>query len=255
MNHDETVPSATSPSSTDLILINGAFAFAYMVVTAGNGFCPLTNFFEPYAPLFQPANRLLNALLILTFAQGRVWRRRRGEFWMDEVSRIGFAMATAVALLMAVTYFFLSEAPFSSRLMLFWALLFIVVFIGLARLLRRWGLGWLYRHGRLVDNAVVVGSGEVGRGVIRTVLARPELGYHLVGYLDDGTGENSIGSGRVPHLGSYNDLQAVLDAHPDLHTVFMALPGEMHSKPWPCCAWPTPPTRRRRLCPICCSSA
>ena len=86
-------------------------------------------FFEPYARYFSQ-QIAFNALMIFTFVQGRVWRRRRGEFWIDEVSRIGFATATAVTLLMAVTYFFLSEAPFS-RLMLFWILLFVVLISGI----------------------------------------------------------------------------------------------------------------------------
>lgn len=211
---------------TDLILINLAFLTAYVARYRWQWLRPVV-FEEPYSG-YVSQQLLLTALLLLTFQQHKVWRRRRGEAWVDELSRILSATASGVALMMAISFFF-QPVPFS-RLLLVWALLFIVVFIGLARLLRRWGLGWLYRHGRLVDNAVVVGSGEVGRSVIRTVLARPELGYHLVGYLDDGTGENSIGSGRVPNLGSYNDLQAVLDAHPDLHTVFVALPGEMHSE-------------------------
>ena len=62
------------------------------------------------------------------------------------------------------------------------------------------------------------------------MLARPELGYRLIGYLDDGTGENNIGSARVPHLGSFVELDQMLEAHPDLHTVFVALPGEMNQE-------------------------
>jgi exopolysaccharide biosynthesis polyprenyl glycosylphosphotransferase len=107
-------------------------------------------------------------------------------------------------------------------------LVFIVVFIGTARLLRRWTLRALYRRGRLVDNVLVVGSGEVARGVIRTLLARPDLGFRVVGYLDEGTGEKAIGSERIPNLGSYRDLGRVLQEQNNLHTVFISLPGDMH---------------------------
>ena len=34
---------------------------------------------------------LLTLILALTFSQSGVWRRRRGEFWIDEVARIGYA--------------------------------------------------------------------------------------------------------------------------------------------------------------------
>jgi len=210
--------------ATDLILINLAFAAAYLARYRWQWLRPIV-FEEPYSG-YLSQQLLLTGLLVLTFQQHKVWRRRRGEAWVDEVSRILSATASGIALMMAISFFF-QPTPFS-RLMLVWALLFIVVFLGLARLFRRWLLGRLYQNGRLVDNALLVGSGEVGRSVIRTVLARPELGYHLVGYLDDGTGENNIGSGRVPHLGNYQEMGKVLQESPDLRTVFVALPGDMH---------------------------
>ncbi len=213
----------------DLILINGAFVFAYMARYRWQWFLPVDErFFEPYARYYSQ-QIALNVLLILTFAQGRVWRRRRGEFWVDEVSRIGFAVATAVALLMAVTYFSLPEAPFS-RLMLFWILLFVILFLGLGRLLRRWVLAALYRRGTAVDRVLVLGSGETGRGLIRTLLARPDLGFKAIGYLHDGSQENNIGLGRIPHLGTFDDLPAILEKQPKLYTVFIAVPGEMHQQ-------------------------
>jgi len=95
-------------------------------------------------------------------------------------------------------------------------------------LLRRWVLSLLYRRGIAVDRVLVVGSGETGRGLIRTLLARPDLGFQAIGYLDDGTQENNVGLGRIPHLGTYTDLERLLEQQPQLHTVFVALPGNMH---------------------------
>ncbi len=212
---------------SDLILFNAAFAFAYVVRYVWQWFLPVEEqFFEPYGR-YLSQQIAFNVLMLFTFAQGRVWRRRRGEFWIDEVSRIGFATATAVTLLMAVTYFFLSEAPFS-RLMLFWILLFVVLFLGLARLVRRWVLSVLYGRGTAVDRVLVLGSGETGRGLIRTLLARPDLGFKAIGYLHDGSQENNIGLGRIPHLGTFADLPRLLQTTPNLYTVFIAVPGEMY---------------------------
>ena len=56
----------------------------------------------------------------------------------------------------------------------------------------------------------LVGSGEAGRSVMRTLLARPDLGYKTVGYVDDATGENNIGLGRIPHLGTMHELDRIL---------------------------------------------
>ena len=208
----------------DIILINLAFALAYVARYEWQWFRPVV-YQEPYSS-YLGQQILLTGILILTFHQHKVWRRRRGEAWVDEMSRILSATASGIAIMMAIS-FFSQPAPFS-RLLLVWALMFIVVLLGVARLIRHWLLGMLYNRGYLVDDVVVVGSGEVGRSVIRTLMARPDLGYRILGYLDDGKGENNIGSARVPHLGNYKDLQSTLDDYPSMHTVFVALPGEMH---------------------------
>ncbi|MCA9874226.1 MAG: sugar transferase [Ardenticatenaceae bacterium] len=212
---------------TDLVLINLGFLAAYIARYRWQWFLPVPEqFFEPYGR-YLGQQLILNCLLILTFSQLRVWVRRRGEFWVDEISRVAYATATAIVLMMAVTFFLQPNGPFS-RLMLFWIFLFVVLFISLARLARRWTLAYFYRHGRWVDRVLVIGSGETGRSLIRTLLARPDLGYQAIGYLVDGSRENNIGLGLIPHLGSYNELEGVLQELPDLHTVFIALPGEMH---------------------------
>ena len=214
---------------TDLILINLAFTVAYLARYEWQLFLEVPEeFYEPYSR-YLSQQIILMGLLILTFSQNKVWRRRRGEFWIDEASRVAFATATAIVLMMAITFFLQPDGPFS-RLMLFWAFLFIVLFIGLARLGRRWLLSVLYRRGKAVDRVLVIGSGEVGRSLIRTLLARPDLGYKAIGYLVDGSEENNIGLGLIPHLGNYQDLEGILRERPLLHTVFIALPGEMHTQ-------------------------
>ena len=208
---------------TDVVLINVAFALAYVVRYVWQWFLPVI-FHDPYRD-YLGQQLVLTVLLALTFRYTGVWRRRRGESWLDESARVATATAAGITLMMAVT-FFLQPSPFS-RLLLFWALLFIVLFIGAARLARRIGLSLLYRRGIGVDRALVVGAGETGRSVIRTLLARPDLGFALVGYLEDGDGGN-IGIGRIPRLGGYTELDRHLREMAPIHTVFLALPGAMH---------------------------
>jgi exopolysaccharide biosynthesis polyprenyl glycosylphosphotransferase len=222
MNH-QTIRTLTILG--DLLLINLAFMLAYVLRYRLQWLLPVT-FSDPYR-VYIGQQVILTFLLVLTFTHGRVWQRRRGESWLEEMSRIITATAAGITLMTAVT-FFLQPSPFS-RLLLFWALLLIVLFVGMARLVRRWLLAILYRRGIAVDRVLVVGLGEAGRSVIRTLLARPDLGYRTVGYLDDGTSENNIGLGRIPHLGSLHDLKKIL-SQGAVHTVFIALPGEMHQE-------------------------
>jgi exopolysaccharide biosynthesis polyprenyl glycosylphosphotransferase len=208
---------------TDLVLINLGFYLAYVARYEWEWLRPVS-FSEPYTD-YLGQQFLLTILLAITFYYTGVWRRRRGESWLEEVGRAATATAAGIMLMMAIT-FFLQPTPFS-RLLLFWALLFIVVLIALARLTRRLILSALYSRGVASDRVLVVGSGETARSIIRTLLARPDLGFSTIGYLDDGIGENNIGLGRIPHLGSYQELDDVLTEHQP-HSVFIALPGEMH---------------------------
>ncbi len=211
---------------TDILLINLGFVLAYVARYVWQWLRPVL-FLEPYSD-YLGQQLVLTILLILTFSFTGVWHRRRGESWLEEVMRAATASAAGITLMMAVT-FFLQPAPFS-RLLIFWALLFIVLLIAVARLLRRVILSMLYQRGIGVDRALVVGAGETGRSVIRTLLARPDLGFAVAGYLDDGDGENNVGLGRIPRLGEYADLDRYLAGHGPIHTVFIALPGEMHSQ-------------------------
>lgn len=187
--------------AVDLLLINLGFMLAYVARYVWQLFLEVTAYAPYRAYLGQQL--VLTVLLALTFQTTGVWRRR-SDSWLEEVARAGTATAAGITLMMAVTFFF-QPAPFS-RLLIFLALVFIVLFIGAARLMRRLLLNALYRRGIGAERALVVGVGEAGRSLIRTLLARPDLGFAVAGYLDDGGGENNIGLGRIPRLGHYDDL-------------------------------------------------
>lgn len=211
---------------SDLLLINIGFILAYLIRYQWEWLRPVL-FSEPYsAYIYQQI--VLNFLLIFTFSQARVWRRKRGEFLIDEVSRVIYATAAGIGLMGIVTFFTQPE-PYS-RLMLAWAFAAIVLLLSMARIVRRLTLSMLYRRGILADRVLVIGSDEVGRSVMRTLLARPDLGFKAIGYLHDGKSENNIGLGRIPNLGTFADLPRMFTEHPQLHTVFIALPGERHQE-------------------------
>jgi exopolysaccharide biosynthesis polyprenyl glycosylphosphotransferase len=70
--------------------------------------------------------------------------------------------------------------------------------------------GLLRRHGRGVANVLIVGAGELGRAVMRTLVARPELGYRCIGFVDDDPIRGSTNIGRFPALGPLDCLPEIL---------------------------------------------
>lgn len=211
---------------TDLLIINVAFWFAYYIRYDVQWLRPTAVLHEYSGYLGQQL--LYNIFLIATFYQNKVWQRRRGEFWIDEVSRVVYATAIASALMTAYIFIFL-PVPFS-RMFWVWVPTFVVLFLGIGRLIRRLILHILYQRGIRVDRVLVVGAGESGRSLIRTLLARPDLGFMTIGYLYDQEHDESIGSGRIPNLGTLDELPRVLQKFPNLHTVFIALPANKYQK-------------------------
>lgn len=209
---------------TDFLLINLAFAFAYVVRYEWQWLQPVF-VVHPY-PMYYFQQGLYCAIILVIFYQNKVWQRRRGEFWVDQVSHIVYSTSLATAIMIAYIFIFM-PVPFS-RLMWVWVPFFIVFFLSVARLGRRLVLNALYRRGILVDQALVIGAGETGRSLIRMLLARPDLGFQTIGYLQDKDAPDGIGSGRIPPLGIIEDLPRVLREYPNLHTVFIALPGHYH---------------------------
>ncbi len=86
--------------------------------------------------------------------------------------------------------------------------------------MRQMGLG--------VDRVLIVGAGEAGRTVMRNLIAQPELGYRVVGFLDDNPGKsNDIGP--IVALGPVDNLPAVTQQYA-IDQVIITLPWQYHRK-------------------------
>ena len=85
---------------------------------------------------------------------------------------------------------------------------------------------------------LVLGAGETGRGLIRTLLARPDLGFKAIGYLHDGSQENNIGLGRIPHLGTFDDLSGHAANHAQfIYRLHRRTGRNAPANPLNCCAF------------------
>jgi exopolysaccharide biosynthesis polyprenyl glycosylphosphotransferase len=76
---------------------------------------------------------------------------------------------------------------------------------------------------------LIVGAGEVGQAVLRMMLARRDLGYRPVGYLDDDPEIGGVNLGRVRGLGDVENLENVI-AQEDVDLVVITLPWGEHNR-------------------------
>jgi exopolysaccharide biosynthesis polyprenyl glycosylphosphotransferase len=108
------------------------------------------------------------------------------------------------------------------RLVIFWlsAVISIPLFRAGTRALCRRSVAY-------IQNAVVVGTGPVGRLVARKVMSHPEYGINLVGFVDGAPVVDGTSLGGLPILGSPDELhQLVSDL--DIERVIVAFTPESH---------------------------
>jgi exopolysaccharide biosynthesis polyprenyl glycosylphosphotransferase len=94
-----------------------------------------------------------------------------------------------------------------------------------------WGiiLGQLRRRGIGVSRVLIVGAGDVGRTVIRTVMAQPEFGYRIVALVDDHVDRDALSIGPVPAIEGTQRLPQII-AEKNIDEVIVALPWTDHQR-------------------------
>ncbi len=215
------------PVILDIVLVNLAFFSSYVVRYVLEWPYPVEQRFNaPFEP-YIPYTALLAVLCLIAYRANGLYDRRHGMRWLDELFKIFNGTTTSIVLVMAVTFFI--QPLVYSRGMLVLADFLIVLYLGLARLAERAVVSVLRRRGIGVSRVLIVGAGEVGRAVMRTILADPDLGYHAVGYLDDDPAKSHGEIGRFKGLGMLDDLDQVLSGTP-VSEVIITLPWMYHRR-------------------------
>jgi exopolysaccharide biosynthesis polyprenyl glycosylphosphotransferase len=101
--------------------------------------------------------------------------------------------------------------------------------LSLSRLIKRWVWERRMRQGIGVDRVLIVGAGEVGRRLMRNIVAQPELGYQVIGFVDDDSKKNRTDIGRFKALGDIDNLPRVVQEEA-IDEVIITLPWMHHRK-------------------------
>ena len=179
--------------------------------------------FDPYIPYVA-----IFAALFLFFNQNaRLYREQRGRSWWDELFSIGNSATNAAVVVMALS--FLLRPLVFSRLLIVQASFLAVVFIGLWRAIIRVLRSELRRRGIGVERVLIVGAGRVGLSVLQIILARPDLGFKIVGFVDDDPDRGATNLGRVQALGMVDNIPRLIDRY-KVDLVIITLPWHVQRK-------------------------
>ena len=213
---------------TDVILINLALLVAYWLRYEWQWFAVVDEAYYVTYLAFIPVSITLTVLLLGIYKLSGVYNQPRGASWFDEVYRLITGTATGIVLVVFVIVFFFRPF-FFSRLVFFYAGMLITAFLATSRLAKRIVLNNLRKKGIGVDRLLIVGAGEVGRTVMRNIVAQPELGYQISGFVDDDPEKGGTDIGRFKALGNTANIPRRVKEL-SIDEVIITLPWMYHRK-------------------------
>ena len=192
---------------------------------------------EKPTPHFDYYLRLLPFLALtwpVVFYFRGLYEPRRGRSRIEEALSILLATAFATVLITGLSSLYRPPEPLDPNLAFTYSRGFLAVFailsylyVATGRLAIRETMRALRRRGHNLARILIIGTGRLGREVTQKILDHRELGFEVVGFLDDKKPSGDV-LGR-PILGTVKDLAEVLEAHP-VEQVLIALPLEAKRK-------------------------
>jgi exopolysaccharide biosynthesis polyprenyl glycosylphosphotransferase len=211
----------------DAILINVALRISYWLrydLQLFRSVDPANN--VPYSA-YLPLAALMTVMVLLNNRREGAYNLRISRSLLGDWYAVVNAATTGIALLVVLVFF--SRRLFYSRVIFIYAGILVIVLLGLARMVRRLVLARMRRAGKGVDRVLIVGAGEVGRTVMRNIIAQPERGYRVVGFVDDDPLKSSTDIGPMRALGPIDNLSQVI-AENAIDQVVITLPWQYQRK-------------------------
>ncbi len=233
MLHRQLRVTAALNLGTDIAATVGAFFLAWYL-----------RFVQPVieitksVPDFEPYLRMLPFIVLIwptVFYFHGLYRIRRGHSRVDETISIVVATILALVILTSVlTFDRLTQAgsddPFSYSRAFFALFIATDIFlVALLRLVTRAVLRTVRRGGHNVRRILIVGAGDSGEEIAAKLVRHRELGYEVVGFLDDDPEKRHAAPAGVPVLGALDELEETIERN-GVDQVMIALPFAAHRK-------------------------
>jgi Undecaprenyl-phosphate glucose phosphotransferase len=223
--------------ATDILLAMWAFILAYGIrfesglVPVAKGYPPIENYIGilPFVAVLTP----------LAFQLQGVYRLRRGRSRVDDFFAVLIGSVLAVmfgvwSTLYVQTYYASDEAKAAGAYevsQLVWAF-FLVLTVGFTYMSReviRELLERRWRAGKGLKRILIAGAGDLGRLVADRILQHRQLGYQVVGFVDDRAGGDHIGYRGLPLLGTLGEVGEIARRDRIDH-LYVALSIDDHAK-------------------------
>jgi Undecaprenyl-phosphate glucose phosphotransferase len=220
---------------SDALLGVSAFIIAY-AIRFYTGIIPITRGLPPFQQYINVVP-FIAGLVPLGFHLQGLYRLRRGRSRVDDffavfVGTILAVLLGVVATLYVQTYFATEAQKDTGAFEVsqwVWAI-FLVLNVALtysSREVMREVLERRWRAGIGLRRILIAGSGELGRLVADKIIEHRELGYQIVGFIDDRANGDHLGYRGLPLLGTIDEA-ADITTRENIDHLYVALPPEQH---------------------------
>jgi len=209
----------------DVLLIELSFLLGYGMRYELQWFRDVS-YYHP-VKAYIPFSLLFALLTLAAFQVDRVYYHWERRSWLEQAYHITNATAKSVVVILAITFIF--QPLLYSRLLLIESGVIGTMLLVASRAVYTVAIGRLRARGVGVTPVLIIGAGEAGRTMMRTIVARPELGYQVVGFIDDDPQKALTDIGRFKALGQLENLVQVTKDH-GVEDVIITLPWAYHRK-------------------------
>lgn len=210
---------------TDFVFIQFSFLLAWWL-RFKSGWIP----YEAPLPIETYAmwSFIYGAIAVLTGMLIALYSPKRKKRFADEFIKIVQVHAISIFVLLSLM-FFVKEINISRSYLAIY-MVSLVMIILFYRYILKVSLKVIREKGYNRQFVLIVGAGSLGKRFYQNLKQYPEMGYEVVGFLDDFQQWDSLEEKRYkPILGTVDDLEKVLEEML-IDEVIMALPLDAHSK-------------------------
>jgi exopolysaccharide biosynthesis polyprenyl glycosylphosphotransferase len=211
----------------DLALVLAAFSAAYYLRYEVQWIRQVEPAYRVPFRVYVPSMLGLTGVTLLTYWIEGAYRQERDRHFLAEFSLV--LRGGLIGITVTIFVVFLASPGYYSRLIFAYTGLAIVFLVGLSRGIERAVFVRWHRRGIGVSRVLLVGAGDTAHSIIRTIYARPDLGYQLIGFLDDDPARSQTDIGRFSALGTTDLLPRILGEQ-RVDEVMIALPWGAHRK-------------------------
>lgn len=166
------------------------------------------------------------AILVVFFFY-RLYHRQRALSYVDQFYAIFGATSVGTIIAIAFISFFFKNQLDYPRLMMVYVWMLTLVLTSVGRMVQSRLQRSLQARGWGEQRVLIVGAGEVGRIVMQKIRRSPDLGYRIVGFVDDNARIKAVQ--KTPVLGKTLDLPALIEDE-KINEVIIAMPEASHQE-------------------------